>query len=45
MTTAASCRCRNCAAFDLRHLDGLIKPREAIWAIEDFYIDRELGAP
>jgi hypothetical protein len=28
------------AARDLRYLDGLIKPREAIWAIENFFDDR-----
>jgi hypothetical protein len=29
----------NRATFDLRRLDGLIDPREAVWAIEDFFID------
>jgi hypothetical protein len=27
------------ASFDLRYLNRLIQPREAIWAIEQFFLD------
>ena len=33
------------AMFDLRRLNGLVSREQAIWAIEDFFIARELSAP
>jgi hypothetical protein len=32
----------NKATYDLHWLNGLIKPQQAIWAIEDFFTDRSM---